>query len=510
MKKILLIVLFIVSVFELSYSQNNQPINLGKDINTKYTELLPIISPDGKTLFFCRESDPANIGYNYNQADQDIWFSEIDSKGEWKIAKNIGNSLNNTYPNYLCSITPDGNMALVGNTYFYEDNAFNGVCITYRTEKGWSKPKKIKIENFVNQSKFNEYCLSMDGKKLLMAIQNSESFGEKDIFVSFRINDTLWSTPKNLGPAVNSRSSEISPFLAADDKSLYFASEGHPGFGMSDLFVSRRLDSTWTNWSLPENLGSQINSENWDAYFSLDAEGEWGYYSSYRNTYGQADIFKIKIPDSLRPTPVVLISGKVLNKKTKKPLDAKVIYEILPEGKEIGIARTNPKTGEYKITLPSGFKYGFRAEADSFLSVSDNIDLSDLKKYGEITRDLELVPIEKGETFVVNNLFFAYNDSKLNPDSYPELNRLAEFMGRNPKIMIKIDGHTDNQGSDDYNLELSKKRANSVKTYLVTQGVSKKRISTEGKGSKFPRNENDTDENMQKNRRVEMQIIESK
>ena len=509
MKTIYISILFLLSLNFLQ-SEEISPINLGRLVNSRNTELLPIISPDGKTLYFCREGDPENIGYAYNNSDQDIWYSVLDKNGEWTLAKNIGNVLNNFYPNFLCSITPDGNMALLGNTYIQENGFYTGVAVTFRTKYGWTEPKKLKILDFVNISKYNEYCLSMDGRKLIMAVQNSESYGEKDIYVSFRLNDTVWSKPINLGSTVNTPKSEISPFLAADDKTLYFASEGHSGYGMSDLFVTRRLDSTWTNWSKPENLGDKINTENWDAYFSLDAEGKWGYFSSYKNSVGAADIFKIQIPDSLRPTPVVLIEGIVINKKTKQPIAAEVKYEILPEGNEIGIARTNPSTGQYKITLPSGSKYGFRAESPEYLSVSENIDLSNLTTYSEIHQDLELVPIEKGESFVVNNLFFGYDQTELNPESFPELNRLAGFLERNPKVNLLIQGHTDNIGAPNYNINLSNKRAKAVKDYLIEKGANGKRLTAQGKGSSMPRNDNDTDENRAKNRRVEMQILNNK
>src|SRR5205823_5173277 len=131
-----------------------------------------------------------------------------------------------------------------------------------------------------------------------------------------------------------------------------------------DMYITRRLDETWQHWTEPQNLGPQLNTPGWDAYYTLPASGEYAYFVSTENSYGAGDVFRVKLPEALKPQAVVLISGKVLEAKTGKPLGAAIKYEDLATGKEIGSASTNPTTGIYKITLPAGHNYGYRAEAN--------------------------------------------------------------------------------------------------------------------------------------------------
>ncbi len=485
-------------------SEDQKKVNLGKGVNSRYVEIGPIISPDGKTLYICRGGHPQNIG---PMKHQDIWVSTLNEKGEWSPAVNIGPPLNNAFANHVQSVSPDGNTLLLGNSYNFPDNDF-APCITHRTKNGWGKPEKLNIKDFHNNGNYLECCLFDDGKILLMALERRETFGGGDIYVSFRNENGTWSKPMNLGPEINTMKDETSPFLASDGQTLYFSSRGHPGFGESDVFMSIRLDSTWQNWSKPRNLGYLINSPGFDGFYRIPAAGDYAYFASHHNAIGQVDIFKIKLPELVKPKPVILVYGKVLNAKTKEPVDAKVYYEILPDGKEAGIARSNPKTGEYKITLPSGQKYGFRAEAQGYLSVNDNLDAVKVEKYEEIERNLELAPIEKGQNIRLNNLFFELGSWKLRPESYPELKRLISFLKENPKVIFEVAGHTDDIGSEENNLGLSRKRAQNVADYITDKGIDKSRVLIKGYGETMPAAPNDTPAGRQKNRRVEFKILE--
>lgn len=481
------------------------PKNLGPQVNGPYDDILPVISPDGLTLYFCRSHAPENIG----GGRQDIWYSEVQPDGTWGEARNIGVPLNNRDNNYLCSITPDGNTAIVGDGYSDARNRQRSVAIAYRTVNGWSVPKALDIKNYYNDNRFGEFSLANDGKTLIMAIERKDSRGGKDLYVSFRRPDSSWSEPLNLGEQINSIGHEATPFIASDNSSLYFASDGQGGYGAFDVFVTRRLDSTWTKWSEPENLGPTINSAGWDLYYTIPASGDYAYYVSYNNTYGAGDIFRIKLPETARPRPVVLVKGRVLNKKTGEPIeDADIAYELLPSGKEMGIARSAPVTGGYKIVLPAGDRYGFRASAPGFISVNENVDLSNIREYTEITRDLYLVPIEAGATVQLNNIFFDYDKWDLRPESFPELDRLSQVMEANPDMKVEIAGHTDSRGSDAYNERLSDRRAASVRTYLVdARKIDTGRLVSKGYGEKRPVATNDTEEGMQLNRRVEFVIL---
>lgn len=486
--------------------------NLGEAINSPYDEVLPVISPDGKTLYFCRKNHPDNLGA---QKQDDIWFSELEitdeqgkllDKPRWGKAHNIGAPLNNSAPNSVCAILPDGNTMLVLNSYLPNGRMAPGVSLAYRTKSGWGLPEKQVIRDYQTLKPLVNYSLAADGKTLLMAHERTNSIGGIDLFVSFLQPDGSWSAPKNLGSDINTAADETTVFLASDGKTLYFSSNGHNGYGDNDIFISRRLDSSWTRWTEPQNLGPSINTPDWDGFFSLPASGEYAYFVSAKNSLGEGDIFRIPIPQALRPRPVVLISGRTLDPRTKKPIAALVRYELLANGKEIGIARSDSLTGRYSITLPAGENYGFRAEAEGYIAVSENIDLRNLTEYKEVARDLRLVPAVKGVAILLNNIFFETGKWELRTESEPELMRVVDLLKRNPAMTITIAGHTDNVGTKKNNTILAQRRAEAVATFLSEQGISTKRLSVKGFGSDKPIASNDNEEGRQQNRRVEFVI----
>ena len=485
-------------------------VNLGPNVNSKYVDTHPVISSDGRILFFARQESPQNVGGASDP--QDVWYSTLTNpeKKTWSLAKNIGGPINTRGPNGLTSVSSDGNTALLINVY-NPDGTLDpkGMSFTHRTATGWSKPAKVEIEDFYNDDPYNvDYFLGTSGKVLLMAVDRKDGQGEQDICVSFRgENGKTWSRPRNLGPAINTKKPEFAPFLAADGKTLYFASEGHGGFGKSDIFYSKRLDDSWTNWSAPHNLGPSVNSPDFDAYYTVSAAGEDAYLVSARNgTGGSKDIFRIALVPRFKPETVTLVRGKVLDEITKKPVAAVIHYENLLTGEELGVAETNPVDGSYTIVLPSGVQYGYRAEAPDYLAESDNLDVTDREKYSEITQDLFLVPFAVGSTIKLNNIFFAQSKYFLRENSYPELLRLVTILKSYPNVEIKLEGHTDNQGDPALNLKLSQDRVNEVKKYLVSKGIATSRITTEGFGDTKPLGSNEEEATRKLNRRVEFRV----
>ncbi|MCB9363795.1 MAG: OmpA family protein [Flavobacteriales bacterium] len=482
---------------------DNDPENLGPQVNSQFSETSPKISPDGKTLFVTRHTD-SNNGKN------NIWYSQLNPDGTWTEAKNIGTPLNvQGSATSVQSISPDGNTILLSNLYRYFDGSIagGGCSVSWRQRGGWAFPKSQVIEKYQNLNSTVNYFLSNSGQFLLMAIEMKKGLGEKDIWVSFKDEkENEWTKPLNLGSVVNTKGDEFAPFLAADDKTLYYASDGHKGYGGADIWMTKRLDDTWENWSTPINLGEKINTPEFDAYFSIDAGGEYAYFSSSKSGEGKSDVFRIKMPQEAKPDPVVLVYGKVFDKKTGQPITANINYELLPSGKEVGTAVTSPEDNIYKIVLPYGNNYGFMASADNYYSITENIDLKNLTEYKEIEVNLYLAPIEKNEAIRLNNIFFEFGESTLKEESFPELNRLIKLLTDNPTLNIEIAGHTDNVGSDSDNLELSKNRAASVVAYLTKGGVKANRLTSQGFGETKPIATNDTDEGKQLNRRVEFMV----
>jgi len=480
-----------------------KPINLGAAINTKADEMLPIISPDGKTLYFTRDKNPENIGPD----TQDIWYSSIDDEGNFADAKNMGKPLNSEGNSSLLSITPDGQTALLLNTYLPDGSTKKGVSMTKRTATGWGFPYALTVEDFYNDNKFGEYCLGSSGEVMIMTLQRKESLGSKDLFVSFKQEDGQWSRPESLGTAVNTAASESSPFLAADERTLYFSTSGWPGYGNNDLFVSRRLGEGWQQWSEPVNLGANINTPEYDAYFSLPASGDYVYYMSYANKSGGADIYRCELDKALRPQPVVLVKGKVSNRKTGEPIATDVQYASLAGGKTAGSAFSDPETGQYSVVMTAGNLYGFSASKKGFLPVSENLDLRELKDYQEVERDLLLVPIEQDATIILNNLYFDTGKADIREESFVELRQLVKVLQENPNVKVEIAGHTDDIGSHESNQTLSQNRAQSVVAFLEEAGIGQGRLISKGYGETQPAYENNSDENRQKNRRVAFKIL---
>jgi len=282
---------------------------------------------------------------------------------------------------------------------------------------------------------------------------------------------------------------------------------GLPGYGGADIFVSRRLDDTWLKWSPPLNLGMGINSDETDAFFYVAARGDSAYFSSTKNAIGNNDIYSVALPVSARPEPVIIVRGRVLHALTKEPLEASVRYELLPGGRQAGLARSNPLTGKYSVSLPAGAQYGVRAEAPGFYPRSEQFSAKELKQYVEIERDLFLVPIADGAVVRLNNVFFDFGKHALREESFPELDRLAVFLEANPEMNIELGGHTDNVGEDAANKTLSQNRVNSVLAYLTSKSITAARLRAKGYGETKPVTTNDTEDGRQQNRRVEFTIL---
>ena len=489
--------------------------NIGININSELPELRPTISADGNLLFFICENHPYNTKYNSIRNSQDIWYSERDSSGNWTEAIHMDYPLNTYHYNAVYWISPDNNRILIRNAFVDGDYAGNGVSMSYRLKNGrWSKPQMLHIKNYhkYDRGRQNGASMSQDGQTLLLYMSEASGSYNNDIYVCFIEPDGTWTEPKSLGKKINlPKYNEMTPYLAADGETLYFSSDRPGGLGSNDIWMTKRLDKTWQKWSDPVNLGSPINTEDWDAFFTLDAGGEYAYMSTSLSGYGESDIVRVKLLEKEKPNPVVLVSGNVYNKKTGKPLSASLLYETLPDGAIAGDGISNPEDGAFKMVLPYDKNYMIRATADKFFAQSENLNLDSLVKAGymEIHKDLYLVPIEIGQVVRLNNVFFDFDKWNLRPESYVELDRVVKLLNENPAIEIEMSAHTDSRGSDEYNFTLSDNRARSVMEYILSKGIATSRITSKGYGETQPVVPNDTDENRQLNRRVEFKIVKN-
>ncbi|MEJ7912904.1 MAG: OmpA family protein [Chitinophagaceae bacterium] len=489
--------------------------NLGVNINSRLPELRPTVSADGNLLFFICENHKYNTRYNSISNSQDIWYSERDSFGRWGEAMHLEYPLNTYHYNAVYWISPDNNRILIRNAFIEGDYAGNGVSMSYRLKDGgWSKPNALRIKNYekYDRGRQNGATMAQDGQTLLLYMAEEKGGFNNDIYVCFLQPGNWWSEPKSLGKKINSpRYNEMTPYLAGDGETLYFSSDREGGLGDNDIWKTKRLDKTWQKWSEPVNLGSPINTPDWDAFFTLDAGGEYAYMSSGLSGFGQSDIVRVKLLEREKPDPVVLLTGNVYNKKTGRPLSASLTYETLPDGTEAGSGVSGLTDGAFKMVLPYDKNYLIRATADKFFAQSENLNLDSLVKagYKEIHKDLYLVPIEIGQVVRLNNVFFDFDKWDLRAESFLELNRVVTLLRDNPAIEIEMSAHTDSKGSDEYNITLSNNRAKSVAAYILAKGISTHRIIVKGYGETKPVVANDTDENRQLNRRVEFTILKN-
>ncbi|BDD00432.1 OmpA family protein [Persicobacter psychrovividus] len=493
---------------------------LDTTINSDFQERRPLIAPDGKTLYFSRLNHPDNIG---GQNDtEDIWYSTYNEKTKsWDKAKNLGEGLNNEGDNFISSITPDGKgmVVVLGNEYKRGGKMKAGVSIASKTSEGWSKPEKLKITNAYIDGTDGDYFMGNNRKTLIMAINRFDAIGGKDMYVSFLQDDGKWTEPMNLGADLNTAANEYSPYLAADNETLYFSSKGFSGFGGADIYISRRLDDTWTNWTEPENLGADINTSEDDEFFTLPPSGQYAFYSTGKDG-DNTNIHQIAMPVFYQPSPVVTVKGSILDKTTKEPVMAKISYNLLPEDTEVGFTNADPKTGEYEISLPTGAAYTYKVTADGYETRVDSIDVMKEKDFREFSRIITLTPLESGEEsstaiaasgevappvnmeLLSTLIYFDFNADNIKASFKDDLQSLASLLKDNSSLKIEVQGYSDITGPKAYNDRLAKRRATSVYNFLLKEGVDKAQLEVVSYGEDNPIKTNATKEGRAANRRV--------
>jgi len=373
-----------------------------------------------------------------------------------------------------------------------------------RTASGWSSPTPIRLRGFEHNANRLEIVQTPDGRHLLLALRNREANGEHDLFVSTLGDDGVWGKPQNLGPSVNSPGREGSPFMAPDNKTLYFCSDKPGGLGGYDFYVTRRLDESWTKWSPAESMGPDINTKQDDISLSVDASGRFAFMAI--GPLMKEDIYEFELPAALRPKPVAFVWGKVTT-PDGRPLAAGIAYEFLRSGEGAGQANARPGDGTYQIALPIGEDYAFRASASGYVAVSDRIDLRKALDQDRYERNLVLVPLEIGKPIRLNNVFFDTAKTELLSESRRELDRLVRLMNEMPTLRIEVRGHTDAVDDDAFNLRLSAGRAHSVTDYLAKAGIDAGRLASQGFGERMPMASNVNEEGRRLNRRVEFVVV---
>jgi len=471
-----------------------KPVNMGPEINTADDEYLPTATADESMLIFTRKIN--------NNED---FYKSIKVNGKWQTATYLSDQINTPeYNEGAQSISQDGKYL-----FFTGCNRPDGLgrCDIYIAQKkgdDWGKP--FDLAPPVNTPGWeSQPSISADGRTLYFVSNRKGGYGGYDIWKS-TLTDKGWGEPENLGPNINTSFDEQSPFIHPDDSTLYFCSNGWPGLGGKDLFVSRLGKDG--KWQKPENLGYPINSSGDENGLSLTATGDYAFFSSNNlNGYGGFDIYTFELPPNLRPHIVTYVKGKVSDAKTKQPLEAAVEIIDLQKNTDVYQDDSDPDDGDFLATLTSGKNYGLNISKAGYLFYSENFSLIGHETKNPFNISVLLEPIEIGNKVILNNIFFDTNKFDLKPESIAELQKLVEFLTVNPTVHIEISGHTDNVGNDQINQTLSENRAKSVYQYLIANKVDASRLVYKGYGKTQPIAPNDNEDSRKSNRRTEFKII---
>jgi outer membrane protein OmpA-like peptidoglycan-associated protein len=472
-------------------------------VNSRYSEIHPIISADARTLYFARKNSPDNVGGVGDK--QDIWFSTSDDGVQWSKGKNL-RSLNTPRADNLTAVSPDNNSMMF---YHPRENGKGGFRFRRHTSEGWVSDEIVDLE-FDNESPYVESCLSAGGNIVLFTAKTKSnvdyqpSIDERDIYICIRDKNNKWSKAINLGRQVNSGGDEFSPFLAADERTLFFGTNGRPGYGRVDIFMTKRLDDTWKKWTTPVNLGPAINTPLFDAYYTIPASGDYAYMVSFHEGSSDTDLIRVRLPQELKPDPVMLLKTFVQDVQTHKPLAADI--SVTAEGEPVLRTFASQRTGEGSVVLKVNNQYIVHVTARGYFPEEDTVEVGVLTRFTERRNVVELSPMVAGAAIPVNRIYFNQGESSLQPGSYEELDRLVKLLNDIPSMTILIEGHTDNVGVASDLKTLSEERAGEVKRYLVKKGITPGRIEARGYGAFRPvvKNESETQRSM--NRRVEIKI----
>ena len=509
--------------------------NLGSTINSAAPEYAPLISTDEVLLILTARRE-SNVGGLKDDSDnlpyEDVYYSRS-SGGEWSPLKNIGEDVNTSGHDAGSGLSPDGKTLFV-----FRGDVKGGGDIYQSVYKGneWSKPKSL-YKTINTDAHESAAALSFDGQSLFFISEKEGGFGGKDIYEArWDVEKERWGEAGNLGPVVNSPYDEDGVYMHPDGKTLYFSSEGHNSMGGNDIFYSEYEDG---RWKTPVNMGFPVNTPDDDVFFSVAADGRTAYYSSDREGgYGEKDIYrltflgpekqpvltvedrliagsnerKIEIPlqprVEIKTSKMVLLKGLVLDDETNAPVAATIDLINNATAEVLASFQVEPSSGKYLVSLPAGKNYGLNVNADGYLFNSLNFNIPDSAGYKEFYKVIKMKRIKIGETIVLRNIFYDYNKATLRDESTAELDRLEKVLLENPTIKVEISGHTDNVGGDDYNLNLSEQRAQSVVSHLQSLGIDASRMIAKGYGEILPLASNDTPEGRQENRRTEFKIID--
>jgi outer membrane protein OmpA-like peptidoglycan-associated protein len=472
---------------------------LESPLNEFKLQYFPVLTADGEQILFTKRDGTASLD------KEDIFTSFSNGQGGWTEPESIAQTINSPYNEGTCSVTADGNILIFTSCDAPDSQGSCDLYVAYKVNGVWERPTNMGTK--VNSRSWDSQpTLSADGRILFFSSNRRGGFGGNDIWYSVRQNDGSWSDAKNLGKPVNTAKDEISPFMFFNNEILFFASDGHQGFGGMDIFLSRVKEGEFQE---PENLGLPINDQLDQVALFITAQKEYAYYTELTTESEQKDrslLYRFRFPEEIYlGENLTVTEGKVFNAKTGEPVDATLSLVSLTNDSTLYRFQADGKTGKFMMLYPENAVSGLYVEKKGYLPKIYNVERDEIQNVKDLK--VELVPVGSGEEFIFENVFFEFDQYDLKPESMSSMKRLKKFLQENPNVNILITGHTDNVGSAAYNQTLSLRRAKSVQSFLVEEGLHPGRVLVEGKGDTSPMVPNSTPENQALNRRITIKIL---
>ncbi|HLN53925.1 MAG TPA: OmpA family protein [Lentimicrobium sp.] len=475
-----------------------KPVNLGSNVNSKGYEFVNYISPDNERIYFTRRMVTGD------RRDEQFFYCRRLTDSTWTEAIDIGPPVNTEGDEGAMAVSPDGQYL-----FFSGCESINGFgsCDLYVSRLDgdtWEEP--FNLGPVVNTPGWeSQPSFSSDGKTLYFVSNRPGGYGGSDIWITHLLDNGEWSEPYNAGEIINTKEAERGPFIHPDAKTLYFSSNGHTGMGQGDIFFSV-LDNG--RWSQPVNLGYPVNTKDDEITLIVDNQGNYAYYSSMmENGFGLQDIYMFELPKAAKPEKVSYIKGRVYDSITRQPLMAAIRLLDPVSGDTIISSNSNIRDGSYLLVIPSGNQYALNVEKDGYLFYSAHFNMIGENNFIDpFIKDIPLKPLKEGESIVLRNIFFATDSFNLLDASKAELDHLVRLLVNNKTLHIEISGHTDNVGSEEYNNDLSTKRAKSVYEHLVKSGIVPSRLRYKGYGYSKPLSDNTSEAGRALNRRTEIYV----
>jgi outer membrane protein OmpA-like peptidoglycan-associated protein/tetratricopeptide (TPR) repeat protein len=467
--------------------------NVGDSVNTNEAEYFPTVTVQDSLLLFMRKD-----GFTR----EDFYYSTISSNGYSK-AKPLSDTLNFAFKKGAPSLSADLNTLYFSAEYAETGFGRYDIYKVSRTKNGWTKPKNLG-PNINTDWWESAPSIAPDGQALYFCSNMPGGFGGIDIYVSYKNQRGGWGEVVNLGPNINTAGDEQTPFIHADNKTLYFASNGWPGYGGADLFVShKKLDGSW---SKPTNLGFPINTNDNEGSIAISGNGMEGYIASDRaDSRGGLDLYKVTLPENVRANKTVYFNGYISDAVSLKPLSGNVKLADVSDSNKFMLINVD-STGYFVLALPYFDSLGIQINSPQHEYASMLLSKEMLSQIASSTIPFKLNPIQKQFTKNFNNVFFEINAARLMAKSNVELNALVAYLEATPAATILIEGHTDNTGIALNNITLSAKRAEAIAQYLYNKGIAPKRVTTKGYGASKPIADNGSEAGRAQNRRTSFTI----